>query len=117
MSMAGSATPRGLLLWSDMGAVLLQDSRNAPRALRPATSLAGATVPVNGLGAVYTTISRPGRNNHRAMSAGGKRRAHSPLDRRKTQSATATRSIGALLTWPKSGAGNVRSGATVRVMP
>src|SRR5437879_1066884 len=41
MSMAGSATPRGLLLWSDMGAVLLQDSRSAPRALRPATSLAG----------------------------------------------------------------------------
>ena len=40
------------------------------------------------------------------MSAGGKQRAHSPLDRRKIQSATATRSIGALLTWPKSSAGN-----------
>src|SRR5712675_2070563 len=38
MSMAGSATPRGLLLWSDMGAVLLQDSRSAPRALRSAAS-------------------------------------------------------------------------------
>jgi len=51
------------------------------------------------------------------MSAGGKQRAHSPLDRRKIQSATATRSIGALLMWPKYGAWNARSGVAVRVMP
>src|SRR5712671_2448923 len=97
MSMAGSATARGLELWSVMGAVLLQDSRVAACAFRSATSLAETMVLISGLGAVYTTISRPGRNNHRAMSAGGKQRAYSPLDRRKTQPAMATGSIGALI--------------------
>jgi hypothetical protein len=51
------------------------------------------------------------------MPAGGKQRARSPLDRRKTQSAMATGSIGASLTWPGPGAEMVRSGVTVRVMP
>jgi len=51
------------------------------------------------------------------MSAGSKQRARSPLDRRKCQSAMATGSIGASLTWPGPGAGMVRSGVTVRVMP
>jgi len=99
-----------------MGAVLLQDSRSAPRALRPATSLAGATVPVSGLGSGVHDNQPTWPQQPRAMSAGGKQRAHSPLDRRKIQSATATRSIGALLMWPKYGAWNVRSGAAVRVM-
>jgi hypothetical protein len=72
---------------------------------------------ISGLGAVYTTISRPGRNDYRAMPAGGKQRARSPLDRRKTPSAMATGSIGASLTWPGPGAAMVRSGVTVRVMP
>jgi len=51
------------------------------------------------------------------MPAGGKQRARSPLDRRKTPSAMATGSIGASLTWPGPGATMVRSGVTMRVMP
>jgi len=86
-------------------------------AFRSATSLAVTMVLISGLGAVDTTISRPGRNGHRAMSAGGKQRAYSPLDRRKTQPAMATGSIGALLRGRGPGAGSVRPGATVRVMP
>src|SRR5712671_6588633 len=117
MSMAGSATPRGLLLWSDMGAVLLQDSRSAPRALRLATSLAGATVPVSGLGCGVhdnqpTWPQQPQGDVRRrqatcALAAG---QAQDPvsdgdgLDRRVD-------------TWPGPSAGSVRPGATVRVMP
>ena len=51
------------------------------------------------------------------MPAGGKQRAYSLLDRRKTQSVMATGSIGASLTWLRPGAGMVRSGVTMRVMP
>jgi len=51
------------------------------------------------------------------MPAGDKQRAYSLLDRRKTQSVMATGSIGASLRGRDPGAGRVRSGAAVRVMP
>jgi hypothetical protein len=114
--MAGSATPRGLLLWSDMGAVLLQDSECGSRT--PAGNVAwrddGADQWAWG-GVHDDQLARA------AIGAGDiRRRAETRVPRGgrcKCQSAMATRSIGALLTWPKSGAGNVRSGAAVRVMP
>src|SRR3954469_9901132 len=52
--MAGSATARGLELWSVMW-VLLQDSRSAAHALRSTTSLRGTTVRPESVGAMCTS--------------------------------------------------------------